>query len=264
MSNMLSCEQIKLMLDAFHDGELNESEHAEVERHLAGCASCQSDRAAIAAVAASLKSLPTLSPKMDVAANIEHLIATRTKPAQTLVPKPIMWSAVGIAAAAALVLIVGKSGNGLQPADLAVNPPAPHHDTAPTKEIAAVPDKKTIDHKLIPAPKTVNELAVKPAPQHVDRKESAPSPAPQLIAQRPVAPPVAASIGTTSATNQVQPIVTAHDTNQVVVASRPNDQGGTISANNSLVAVYDAEQHNAVTEELGITTNEDGLYAIKL
>jgi anti-sigma factor RsiW len=33
-------EQLESLIDAYHDGQLNESERREVDRHLAGCADC--------------------------------------------------------------------------------------------------------------------------------------------------------------------------------------------------------------------------------
>lgn len=262
MSNLLSCQQIKLMLDAYHDGELSESERGETERHLTGCVSCQNDAAAIAIVAKSLKDLPTLTPKIDVAANIDQMIAARSQPTFSNVSRPVVWSAVGIAAAAAVVLFVGKFGAPVQTADVAVKPSAPAHE----QQTALMPEKKqapmikstkpiTVEHDL-PKP----EIAVKPVLPSGKNDHAASQKPASLIAQRTGG--VNGKGKDANSTNKQ--LSTTSSTTTIAVAPKQNDSNAVDKVNNSLIAVYDADQHNAVTEELGITTNEDGLYAIKL
>src|ERR1700678_3100306 len=106
MSNSILCESINAKLDAFHDGELTAAERTEVVAHIGTCPACAKRLADIDAVKSSLQSLPVLTPKIDVAANFEQILAQRTSK-QNVVRRPVIWGGIGVAAAAAVAIFVG-------------------------------------------------------------------------------------------------------------------------------------------------------------
>ena len=283
MSNDFNCKQLEPLLSAYHDGELTEAERADADRHLIGCADCQNRLLEISAVANSLKSLPRLNPKTDVAANIEQLIANQPK-GISRIQRPIIWGAAGIAAAAAVLLVAGNfkavtdQGNipltansktnqvmhkpgpdAVKSQDLEIahnldttsNPmpdsAAPEHISAHHDQTSAQTGSASKKDGAMPTPHD------KPSTEHNGKKNSKFNPHLQV-----------ASAGNEGATNVVGTTSGSQsDASAPQLIANRNVGTATIGADSSLVAIYDTEQRG-VTEELGITTDEDGLYAIKL
>ncbi|HEY9731821.1 MAG TPA: zf-HC2 domain-containing protein [Drouetiella sp.] len=297
MSNDFNCEQLEPLLSAFHDGELSEVERTAAERHLNGCDACKNRLLEIGAVANSLKSLPRLNPKIDVAANIESLIANQPKQANRF-SRPVFWGAAGIAAAAAVVVVAinlnGPSNLGDSPQT--ANSSIPHigSKTQPVPQS----QKLEVAHSI----KNSSDLEVAQSVDNSSNTEQGSSEdqvgGSQVAATHlgrngePIgnagAKKDAASEShnktdrgekrNTNVTQHVEiaqnPRVVPHivdgsasgahlDGSDPHLIARGTGGAGTIGADSNLVAVYDTEQHG-VTEELGITTDEDGLYAIKL
>ncbi|MBS1954878.1 MAG: zf-HC2 domain-containing protein [Cyanobacteria bacterium SZAS-4] len=289
MSNDFNCKQLEPLLSAYHDGELTEAERADADRHLNGCADCQNRLLEISAVATSLKSLPRLNPKTDVAANIEQLIANQPKGISRIQP-PVIWGAAGIAAAAAVLLVAGNfkavtnQANNPLTANSKTNQvmPKPMPNAVKSQELEIAhnldttanpiqdftePAQISAHHDQSSAPNgTVSKKEggmptqhEKPTTDNNAKKNSKFNPHLQV-----------ASNGNEGATNAVATNAVATASGSQSDASAPqliaNRNVGTASiggADSSLVAIYDTEQRG-VTEELGITTDEDGLYAIKL
>ena len=145
MSNFLTCKQLEPLLGAYHDGELSENERVEADKHISSCAACQNRVVEIVAISNSLKALPRLTPKMDVAANIEKLLAAQPKAANQIT-KPLVWSAVGVAAAAAVVLFIGnlKSGPNVVPNQVASNSTV--NTSTTKKEHGGAPSRLSLIH----------------------------------------------------------------------------------------------------------------------
>jgi len=285
MSNDFNCEQLEPLLSAYHDGELNDAERALAERHLNACGACQSCLLQIDAVASSLKALPRLNPKTDVAANIEQLIAKQPK-GVTKIQRPVIWGAAGIAAAAAVLLVAGNFRVAPNSASnpLVANSNVTHSIAKPESEsvkaevleIAQAPDsslsplqQKPTDHVQFSAgnhehgsvstgsgakkDSATQDQHQKPSTENNAKKNSKFNPHIEV-----------ASLGNESATLSGGTTSGSHlkGSDAQLIANRKGGTG-TIGADSNLVAVYDTEQRG-VTEELGITTDEDGLYAIKL
>jgi len=73
-----TCQDINPLLDAYHDGELNEIEREAVASHLVSCPSCQDKISGINSVVSSLKNLPRVQMSRDLGADTEflkHLLA---------------------------------------------------------------------------------------------------------------------------------------------------------------------------------------------
>jgi Putative zinc-finger len=270
MSNILTCEQLEPLLSAHYDGELSESERANVDKHLADCQACQTRLMEVAAVAATLKALPTLSPKTDIAENIGLLIAAQPT-AITAIRKPLAWSAFGIAAAAAGVIVVGNFTmvNVKLTAQSGVNKSTYKQPQGATKT-QGIEVADAVDANASPRDSGANSVQqnkpevgapvqnVKPTNENHAKKNGKYNPRVE-VADRGTG-------GTDSvpgtASDQIDQSQNSGDGEPVASNSK---NGGTTESvpDSNLVAVYETDQHN-VTEELGITTDEDGLYAIKL
>lgn len=68
------CEDALRMLAAHLDGELDEANHAEVERHLARCKSCYSRAEFERRLRAKLTEVGRVEPRSEFQSRIRHLI----------------------------------------------------------------------------------------------------------------------------------------------------------------------------------------------
>ncbi|MBI2930849.1 MAG: zf-HC2 domain-containing protein [Planctomycetes bacterium] len=95
----MTCDLQKDKLSGYFDGELDERERAEVERHIAGCSDCLRELGELKAAVAQLRGLPRVAapPSVRVAVDREVAPERRRRP---------RWFHLSIAAAAALMLTV--------------------------------------------------------------------------------------------------------------------------------------------------------------
>lgn len=111
---MLNCNEIEVELSAYRDGALPPPDRANVETHLADCASCKASLAAIEKARASLKALPKIKAPVSLKARVRDQINAAPKMA-SVSPKPVVkmdqirnipWAwACGMAAALAVSLM---------------------------------------------------------------------------------------------------------------------------------------------------------------
>jgi len=71
----MSCEKMETRILAYVDGRLKESERAEVEKHLVGCATCRLRVNEFRAVTDLLDELPVIEPSGAFNARVHALIA---------------------------------------------------------------------------------------------------------------------------------------------------------------------------------------------
>jgi len=71
----MSCEKIVSRMLGYIDGRLNESERAEVEKHLASCAPCTLRVEEFRAVSGLLDELPIIEPSPEFDARVHALVA---------------------------------------------------------------------------------------------------------------------------------------------------------------------------------------------
>ncbi len=76
---MLNCNEIEIELSAYRDGALPPPNRANVETHLADCASCKATLAAIEKARASLMALPKLKSPASLRAKVRDQIHTAPK-----------------------------------------------------------------------------------------------------------------------------------------------------------------------------------------
>jgi anti-sigma factor RsiW len=260
------CQKITPLLDALHDHELSPSEHAEVSAHVGKCEKCTHALADIGRLAISLKALGTLAPKRDFADEFESILAKRKK----VVPfgRPILWVTAGIAAGFSLLLfamhwlsptapnLVASSSSQIKsPSVLSAktNEPVPRIAQLPLATAGSLEDAHDIDQSVRP-----NEI--KP-------REGKTSSA-LVVSPKQSAAVIRHSELDAKATAHATPRPIQH-ANGAQIALAPQAIGTSVSqsminkvGSADVVALYDNE--SSIGEELGMSTDEDGLYAIKL
>lgn len=252
-----NCEKINELLSAYRDLELTQEESAQVERHLSSCEECTHQSNAIETVAATLSQVPRMSMKIDMADRLETLIAAQAneQPAgskveekeQKVVPfnKRLVWGSLA-AAVAALLVVAGSyftTHSDKQVANNGVQQLAPVKDEAPQSQPIVANgttpgETTTADNGVAPAPNTVaaNGGVEKPKVQKpiISRNETT-SPAPVAVK------------------NQAAP--------KVAKKTRVDATLDTIDETEALIAFSSDDN---MFEDCGISTDEDGLYAIKM
>ncbi|HEY9788451.1 MAG TPA: zf-HC2 domain-containing protein [Candidatus Obscuribacterales bacterium] len=256
MSNTTSdCEKFVLLLDAYRDGELDGDEKQNVATHVEQCGACQDRLAEIDFVANSLRNLPRVAPRRDFAEGIEKLVAPQ-KSSPKVVPlrKPtVIWTSLAAAAAAiALVVVAGRSLVAPPAAVVSVKPnEAPGIKSDGRQESPQVGERLTVVAEKSAANKRgpVDAAPQKSVPKGTKQKaDRAPE---SVVAQNPARQ--------TRTDEQGMPKTVAGQ-NPAVAQTGGNNMGPG-SAEGVAVYVFEGRP---VSEELGITTDEDGLYALKL
>ncbi len=280
-----NCEQIIPLLDSYHDGESSPDEKVTIESHLAECPVCRQRLSSIGSLVATLKMLPEMSTTVDFADRVEQLILSRensgaintaggVNKAGSLsnsnsdengfsAGKVVRFGRAAWAAAAAAVLVLSllvtqfflhhpaldvASNNTagtdtrLNSNDKAVTASAENSQASPRKEQSgsdesgktesAKAEKNKVNEQTIPASKMAGRR-IRVADAGASQRQGAGS---ALSADRN-RDALAAAIGNSSVEGDNQ--------------------------KQSLVAFSEPESSN-IAEEIGITTDEDGLYAIKL
>lgn len=275
--NELDCRQCLEMLDAFHDMELSTDEAARVEMHLSDCSQCRLELAEIEKVVASLQALPAVEMKRDLADIIESKIVAADI-AQPQMPVPDGGQAANVvsislvrsrrwfyAAAAAAALIIFGLRQLAPPAtvstEVASLPPVHSGAAAPPEKIASsgngTPAGPSRYQEIIGEVPNSGEV-----PHKMPGKEIL-QPEPTQPALRGGASGVAAS---SAHVESVAPQVRQADIERKILAGVGNKNNAQSDLNNNhisdgdeIVALYgDGES------DTGLSTSEDGLYAIKL
>lgn len=258
-----NCEKIKELLSAYRDLELTEEESAQVERHLSSCEECTRDASAIETVAATLSQVPRLSMQIDMADRLEALITAQAneQPTETKVEdkvqkeqkvvsikKRLVWGSLTAAAAAALLLVAAQyftsheeiAKNDLSPQapfkeEATQNQPLLAKETSPSQTTAA-------NNNATPAPNTV-------ALQSGVSDNAKPKVQKALISKNETIAPAPAAVKKQS-------------TPTVAKKPRVDATLDTIDETEALIAF--TSDDNNMFEDCGISTDEDGLYAIKM
>jgi anti-sigma factor RsiW len=76
---VMSCERMEKQILPYVDGRLKESERAEVEKHLAGCAACRLRVNAFRAVGSLLEELPQIEPSPAFDVRVHARVAAEPK-----------------------------------------------------------------------------------------------------------------------------------------------------------------------------------------
>lgn len=254
------CKQIEESLDAFHDGELEATERASVEQHLNQCQHCVEKLAEIDRLVHTLKTMPRLVASSEFSSKLDNLIDQQTKVARF---RSKAW--MPIAAAAAVVAIAFGLRSGMP--SLSPN----NSNDAPT---IAQQSKMTI-HRA--ASKDDTDSNTQHQPTVLEQK---PDQAEQIIASFPHA--ASHTSGTTrntvlthkTATAVPEALGLASPTYNLPAAPKasPTYTKTTIApATTDDTTLSDSEEiaelpasTDSFTDAIGISTDEDGLYDIKM
>lgn len=247
-------------MSAYHDAELDSSERSAVETHLEGCADCREELAVVESVVKSLKTLPPVTLSKDFSLDIESLIklseadtakqsevvsAKQPAPAASNVvsiskKKPILWLAAAAVVATLMVATYFGTTGGGTPVVASRDGAAPAVKDAQqvTPEIETQEKPLVADSEVTPsdvAPVVPNQsIAIKsPVAANPPAKEVAHSPAPLVAVKK----------------NLPKPTVVHVDD---------------LADNQALLAFSELNEEGDPYDNSGISTDEDGLYAIKM
>ncbi len=281
----LNCKQMEEALDAYYDLELSAEEAEAVELHLADCAICTARLADIDMVVAQLKSLPAVEWSGDLSDAIEaRILAQAPGPQSNLEPnaEPKVENIVSINSES-------RSQTKSQPQSNARSSKVtgffkPRYILASAASLLALFFAYS---QFASTPSSVTKVAQTVVPEVLPvAREFTPKLKVETVRQVASTPEkkdsaVTAATTTTTTTTKLEAIKVASKPdlqtppkvaveNTATKKMLANSKQGTSDHNSNnvddseeIVAVYDYDTIDSVSD-FGISTNEDGLYAIKL
>ncbi len=269
------CQPIVLALDAYYDNELNEEERKGVEQHLLSCESCKRSLEATKQVSAALQSMPKAEMKRDMSNELDNLLKGSNN--VVWLKRPLVAGSIAAAAAVAALALAPTMLPGIAPGNVAnkpsvLNPVKPEQVTQSQPVTAKIEPQKTNNSqdKLGGTDKIAHDATTQqhPAPAHnetlpVQQKQDT-----HAIAEKPKATTPSAS---TQNKTQSTELVAKNDT----PANPPSPAAAQVNveATNKIAAKDNCDEIEKLayfgdseqsTMDVGISTDEDGLYAIKL
>ena len=103
-----NCKDMKELISAYRDAELDGDEHRRVDEHLASCSNCRDELAAVESAVQSLRSLAPVKLSMDFADDIESILKRAEAGVDKRGLEPTRLSEVASSAPAAPSYDVGK------------------------------------------------------------------------------------------------------------------------------------------------------------
>jgi len=241
-----NCGSISEMLDAYHDNELADAEASQVRQHLSNCNDCTGKLENIESLASGLKSLPRLFAPHDIVEKIDFSKADTAKspaPVQLSAQrqqkhsnKRVIWYGLGGAVAAAVVLVfsLSHSTNTVGDRNLALKP---SKQAGPELAVSPIKNDETAETNPKSTPETTNGSS--------------------NSVQEPIIAESSKQDNKTSAKDTPSQIATAKDTKPAPQTAPKADDTLT-----ELALIPDTSAASA--DALGIGTDEDGLYDIKI
>lgn len=108
---MITCDDAQLLVSDRLDGTLSDTQRAQLDAHLAGCAACREVSRDLEQIHRGAASLPTLTPSRDLWSGIEARIEAPVVSLETHRRTPLArWSTRQFAAAAAVLMAVTAGG----------------------------------------------------------------------------------------------------------------------------------------------------------
>jgi hypothetical protein len=262
MDSKILCEQITPQLDAFRDDELTADEKAIVEQHLTDCSDCKTKLAAINRVFETLRTMPRLAASVGLSAKLDGIIDRPMAPQNVVPISRKLWMPVAAAAAVAAIVFGAKFAvPGTQPAaviaDSTASQSKPAHQ-APAAQPGLAPQERIateVETISLPTPAAHHTAAApgKDLRKHTSQHElNHVAPKPQIA-------------------NNSQPLHTSGPDNGAKVATyvpEQNEPGKTTKENNrsqrTEVELAELPSGSSFGDAIGIATDEDGLYDIKM
>jgi hypothetical protein len=268
-----NCQSIEPLLDAFHDGELSGSEKTEVEAHVGSCSQCLNKLRQINRLVHILRTVPPAKAPSGLSARLDSIAEGSGSNNNVVVlrAKASAWRMpLTVAAAAAAVVLVYKF----------TMPPVPSTTTASVDgsnqqaPVVSPPGQTAGQHSATQvASSAVHPPDVQSAPPIGTAERSAKTSsdersAPPLVARGIDKSAVAEQAGKHGLAETSPVAVNRNSDGSSNFDRQPWQQVPLIANSSETAATEDelAELPNASTfnDALGIATDEDGLYDIKM
>ena len=236
------CRDIAPQLDAFHDGELQGNDQARVEKHLAVCAACVNQLAEIDRLVHTLKTLPKVEVSSKFSADLDKLIDEQGK---VMAFRPRVWMPIA-AAAAVVALVIGAK----YMAPGTTNSPVTANNTMPNTGTIqqTVKPETTVQQPKVAAKQDTPTPGITPAVSSQQGKA--------VVATRPVQQaPVSAE---PKSLQKIEPMI--QQQSPQVATVNPKHAAHTQDE----IAEVPSGSLNGFNEAVGIATDEDGLYDLKM
>ena len=132
---MITCDDAQLLVSDRLDGTLSDTERAQLDAHLAGCAACREVARDLEQIHTAAASLPTLTPSHDLWNGIEARLDASVVSLESHRRSPVArWSTRQFAAAAAVLMAVTAGGTWFV---------AVRSEGSPTVPVATSPGPRT-------------------------------------------------------------------------------------------------------------------------
>lgn len=238
-----ACQPLLELLDAYHDGELETSERSKVEEHLKNCQPCTDKLSAIGAVASSLKSMPRLEPSRDIVGEMQF------EEKSNVVPFARKNKFALVTAAAAVALVFAFNFKPASQTDLASK------QTAQTQTIASTKGANSSNSGTNEANQTVVPEQQGNKISSTANPEIASTSGTELPANLPVSSHAQKKDSSSDSAQKAEP--------KTQVAELPKATTDNSQAQQNEIALM-PEISASGADALGIATDEDGLYDIKI
>jgi hypothetical protein len=284
-----NCKSLYLLLDAYHDEELDSVERSQVEAHLSDCNDCQSKLSDIERVVSSLKNLPQMQMARDLNADLSFVkealaITAQNAEEETVrriakksragllqmiikrsfpIPGPVIFAGASAAAAITLLVTVPRLLNTPNPrGDEIIADSRTDRTSLATVQKHSEPltlaSNADLNSHIVHSFSTTSERG-RPRLAHQPGNSSS------FLDRAP-----ARSFDTTPETNSVTGItpltIPVAETRLLENDQTPDDHDAPTLANTDngdTIALYPSDPAVPVNE-LAVSTDEDGLYALKL
>lgn len=264
-----ACGQIVPSLDAYHDNELKDDERKSVEEHLSNCQACSERLSGIKQVVAAVQSMPKASMKRDMTNELDDILTRSSN--VVWFKRPMVAGSIAAAAAIAALALAPMLLPGIAPANVANKPlevapisPAKNDQTqSPIVETATnKPEGSSSDNQ---EKQIANNATKQPEAQNSSSKDKKVETQSPVIAQKPKTTTIVENNASATASSEV---IAKKDTTQPPTPQASNTNTTDTSKNaancdeGKVIAYFGDIDQNAM--DVGISTDEDGLYAIKL
>lgn len=297
----IDCDKARELLDSFHDNELSGEEREMIQSHLGECSGCSTVLAEISSVSNLLKSIPRHELRKDFADDLAAVVFDPSKNSLEesnvvsidKAPRKNFAFAYVAAAAACLValavsmphLLGGNDSNsvlvtketknsGNSKISRSSDKPGDNIDER-VAELSS-PGKGTVQDKEIVADKATGKQEVdKDSGNSPDMNSKMAKSTPSVVASPDSQTP--APVVAVDSKRRVEPAVQAKPESINMVASVPQRAStagsGSYAQNqisqdelhsNEAVVAYEGDEPDGLFSQMGVGTDEDGLYAIKL
>ncbi|MBX9694385.1 MAG: zf-HC2 domain-containing protein [Cyanobacteria bacterium] len=256
------CSAVEPLLSAHLDHELSADEKPMVEKHLGSCHNCQSELNDLEIVFKSLSAVPRMNLDRDLADEIvakivseqkEEKVPAASTSAKILQFKPRTIWAIGAIACAFGLLFIAPLTTSTSNTPVTVATKQPSNTVQPNQNKGTDASEKVAEVRQNPVEKT---------PESVDSQKKDSS---ATGNQHVMTPQHEIASGGTDRTSK--PAIATLPKPDAKANARTNNAfspSDLVKAQESVVAYAEPFDDSNMFEDLGISTDEDGLYAIKL